>query len=126
MDFPGLGRLYRQISQESLRFSMKPLTDIGKLWPAYIQLKTGIGPFNKYLHLIGRSNSPYCECGAVDTATHYILHCSQYKNERRRLKRSGGTWELNNLFCTKTGRKDLLAFVEATRRLVGSDEANGG
>ena len=105
---------------------MKPIADIGKFWPAYIQLKTGIGPFNKYLHLIGRFNSPYCKCGALDTATHYILHCSHYRNERQRLKRSGGTWDLNYLFCTKIGRKSLLAFIGATGRLVDGDKANSG
>lgn len=40
-----------------------------------VQLITGHGNFNCYLHRIGRRDSPDCACGEEDTAAHVLFSC---------------------------------------------------
>lgn len=111
-NYAGLGRLYRQISQDSLRFQFKPFVDIKDFWPIYIQLKTGIGPFANYLNMIGKSVTPFCRCGKSETSVHIIRFCSLYKEQRKDLFKSTKTLDLCVLFCTKSGIESLLRFID--------------
>ena len=55
------------------------------------QLRTGHCGLNRYLHRVGRKNSPYCQCGyGKETVEHYLLECRNFREERKKLKREVG------------------------------------
>lgn len=118
IDHTGLGRLYRQISRYSLRFHTKVDFDFQSRWPIYIQLKTGVGPFKRYLYLIGKSETALCPCGsgAQQTYLHIIMHCARYRALRsEHLRRRVQPFNATTLFCTNVGKKALLEFLQASQ-----------
>lgn len=118
IDYTGLGRLYRQISRYSLRFHTKVNFDFQSSWPIYIQLKTGVGPFKRYLYLIGKSDTALCPCGsgAQQTSLHIILHCARFRALRSEyLRRMVQPFNATTLFCTNVGKKALLEFLQVSQ-----------
>lgn len=87
----------------------------GSNWPIYIQLKTGVGPFKRYLYLIGKSETALCPCGsgAQQTSLHIIMHCARYRALRsEHLRRRVQPFNATTLFCTNVGKKALLEFLQ--------------
>ena len=118
IDCTGLGRLYRQISRYSLRFRTKVDFDFQSSWSIYIQLKTGVGPFKRYLYLIGKSDTALCPCGsgAQQTSMHIIMQCARYRAPRSEyLRRKVQPFNATTLFCTTEGKRALLKFLETSR-----------
>ena len=118
IDYTGLGRLYRQISRYSLRFHTKVNFDFQSSWPIYIQLKTGVGPFKRYLYLIGKSDTALCPCGsgAQQTSLHVVMHCARYRALRSEyLRQRVQPFNATTLFCTKVGKEALLEFLQASQ-----------
>lgn len=116
IDYTGLGRLYRQISRYSLRFHTKVNFDFQSSWPIYIQLKTGVGPFKRYLYLIGKSDTALCPCGsgAQQTSLHIIMKCARFRALRsEHLRKRGQPFNATTLFCTNAGKKALFEFLQA-------------
>ena len=52
-----------------------------------IQLRTGYARLNEYLHKINIVDSNKCQCGQIESISHYLLECSLYENERENLRR---------------------------------------
>jgi ribonuclease HI len=54
-----------------------------------IQLRTGHIALNKYLHKIGKADSPQCpECrNTSETVHHYLFRCPAYSDQRKRLEK---------------------------------------
>ena len=52
-----------------------------------IQLRTGYARLNEYLHKINIVDSNKCQCGQIQSISHYLLECSLYEKERENLKR---------------------------------------
>jgi ribonuclease HI len=51
------------------------------------RLRSGYIGLKKYHHQIGVSESPLCDrCGVEETATHYLLECVKFEDERARLQ----------------------------------------
>jgi ribonuclease HI len=118
IDRTGLGKLYRQISRYSLRFHTKVNFDFQSTWPIYIQLKTGVGPFKRYLYLIGKSDTALCPCGsgAQQTSLHILMHCARFRALRSEyLRKRVQPFNATTLFCTKVGKKALLEFLQASQ-----------
>jgi hypothetical protein len=60
-----------------------------------VQLRTGHCGLNHYLHRFGLKNTPYCECGyGKETVEHFLLQCPKYTEQRRRLRREVGGWNM--------------------------------
>ena len=53
-----------------------------------IQLRTGYARLNKYLHKINIVDCNKCQCGQIESISHYLLECSLYENERENLRRN--------------------------------------
>ena len=51
----------------------------------HAQLRLGCSALNFDLHRKNIVESPLCACGAVETASHYLLHCPNYQNLRQQL-----------------------------------------
>ena len=49
------------------------------------KLRTGYC-LNEYLHKIGVVDTPYCECGEIESCEHYIMECSETQDLRERLR----------------------------------------
>ena len=49
------------------------------------KLRTGYC-LNEYLHKIGIVDTPYCECGEIESFEHYIIECSETQDLRERLR----------------------------------------
>jgi len=104
---------------------------------AIIQLKTGHGYFNSYLVRIPNSGviSNACSCSSTSqTPEHLLLSCSNYKVQRKELKRALKK-ELGNLpltipilLYTTKGLKALAIFLSstqiATRARQNQDQAH--
>ena len=50
------------------------------------QLRSGYVMLNDYKHSIGLSDSPFCDCGQVETVAHYLEECHLHEDTRERLK----------------------------------------
>ena len=53
------------------------------------QLRTGyVGlHVNEYLHKCNIKDSNNCECGGIETVSHYLLECPKYENEREKMRK---------------------------------------
>lgn len=118
----GLGKHYRRVKRDQLRFTYKPDPDLAKAprptLSAYYQLLFGIGYLKAYLKQTNRTSFEECRCGYYRHSTsHLLLSCSNYTKERQTLRKAlrGQPLALPTLFSTKVGRKALLAFIEKTR-----------
>ena len=40
---------------------------------------------NEYRHKIGQSETPLCQCGALETVEHFLLYCSETEEKRQEL-----------------------------------------
>ena len=84
------------------------------------QLRTGHCPLNKYLHRVGRRESPECGCGyGEETVEHFLLECPRYSIQRRALRGKVGVMEMN--MATLLGRygvfKHTMEFIRDTKRM---------
>ena len=49
---------------------------------AVAQLRTGYVRLNEYLCRVKSIESNTCQCGEIETVTHYLLHCPLFEEER--------------------------------------------
>ena len=118
----GLGRLYRQISRDSLSFSLRPKSSIINLpkniISAYIQLKTGKGLLKAFQYQICKvpDNKCFCLAASKQDTRHLLLECKVYETERAKLKRllKNIPLALNVLLCTTKGQEALAWFLQET------------
>jgi ribonuclease HI/exonuclease III len=117
----GLGTHYQRVCQDSLNFrpSLYTIALPRRHQSAYTQLKLGIGFLKAYQRLIGKASDNLCSrCSrGKETTTHLVLYCSEYAIERQRLRKAlrGQLLSLQTLFCTKSGREALEAYLISTR-----------
>jgi len=119
----GLGKHYQTISQDSLRFSFKPvfLQLPRKHQTAYIQLKTGIGYLRSYQFTIKKTpfNTCFGNCRSRQTTWHLVLECWTYNAQRallrKALERVRLPLTLRTLFGTLKGRKALQTYLLDTK-----------
>lgn len=88
-----------------------------QLASTFYQLKFGHGYLKAYLARIGKSDSPRCSCGAIQTAEHLLLSCKWYRLDRRQLKETLDEDKLTLplLLHTKKGIAATLTFLESTK-----------
>ena len=90
-----------------------------KIASAFYQLKIGHGYFKSYLNRIGKSESSACTCNGYvkQTPKHLLLHCRNYKSERRKMIDEMGASQptMATLLHTKKGISLTLKFIEETR-----------
>ena len=55
---------------------------------AVAQLRTGFIRLNEYLHKIGAVDSNKCQCGEIESISHYLLDCQLFENEREIMRNS--------------------------------------
>ncbi|XP_006460031.1 hypothetical protein AGABI2DRAFT_56609, partial [Agaricus bisporus var. bisporus H97] len=92
-----------------------------------IQIRSGHIPINAYLKRFKKRDNDYCDNCLTntnrilpETVNHYILDCPTYNTERDELKRKLGranAVDLERLFKTEKGTRELLNFLDATKRL---------
>ena len=85
-----------------------------------VQLRTGHCGLNKYLHSIGATHSPYCECGyGKETVEHYLLECNKYRDQRKRmrLELKKGKMTVARLLGDPKAIKHTMKYVKETARL---------
>jgi hypothetical protein len=87
---------------------------------AFYQLKLGHGYNKAYLFCIGKTDSPRCSCGALQTPEYLLLSCKWLRQDRRILHHdlSNARLTLPLLLNTKQGIQATLAFI--TRTKVGT------
>jgi len=130
----GLGKAYRKISGNLLRFKRNPeiLHVPRKCQSAYIQLKTGIGYLKPYFRLIGRCTDNKCfgTCNYKQTTKHLILDCKNYKTARKTLykalEKAGLPVSLQNIFGTRKGKEALGEFLVTTEICTANWFTNAG
>ncbi|KAJ3572025.1 hypothetical protein NP233_g3370 [Leucocoprinus birnbaumii] len=91
-----------------------------------VQLRSGHLPINVYLKRIGKRQDDKCDwCQEnlgreiPETVNHFVLDCPAYANERHILARRIGRdnmCELQRIMTTEEGTRELLNFLDATRR----------
>ena len=119
----GLGRTYRLTSRDSLTFSLRPRPTIINLpkpiLSAFIQLKTGKGLLKSFQFAIQKADDDKCFCNGAkrQDTRHLLLECKEFDRERKNMKKDlkGIPLGLNVLFCTPTGHKALVGFLEETK-----------
>lgn len=85
-----------------------------------VRLRTEHCGLNKYLHRIGREESPICPCGeAEETVQHFLLVCLNYKEERQELRRKvgAGGMKLEKLLGSSKHIVNTLEFMKDTKRM---------
>jgi len=85
-----------------------------------IQLRTGHVPLQAYLYRFKLAETSSCSsCGnEPETVCHYLMHCSAYDEQRRRLRRTLGRDQSLGLEILGDQRrmKALLDYINDTRR----------
>ena len=54
---------------------------------AVAQLRTGYARLNEYLHKVNVKESNKCQCGAVESVSHYLLFCPLFEKEREDMRK---------------------------------------
>src|SRR5882724_9050636 len=84
-----------------------------------VQLRTGHIPLQKYLHRIGKVDSPKClACQTQDEMVqHYLLNCPAYRTQRGHLERAmqRAAWSIKVLLVNPKAFPHLLQYMNATR-----------
>jgi ribonuclease HI len=90
------------------------------------QIRSGHLPTNTYLKRFKKQDDDYCDnClknsnwMIPETIKHYILDCPAYDDSREELKRRTGranTVDLERLFWTEIGTRELLNYIDSTGR----------
>lgn len=90
------------------------------------QLRSGYLLVNSYLKKIGKKEEDHCDwCKEEEgreipeTIHHFVLDCNAHAYERFDLKRKLGLediGEIKDIFATEKGTRELLNFLDATRR----------
>ena len=128
---------------KSKRYQRMKLTDPKSPSPTYIklisqlprktaslitQLRTGHVPLNKYLHRIGRAQSPTCQACRMDIESthHYILQCPAYEEHRHKLRfETGGyTLDIRRLMTKPKPLAALIKFIARTHRFDNTNNLN--
>ncbi|KAF8875641.1 hypothetical protein BD779DRAFT_1388290, partial [Infundibulicybe gibba] len=87
-----------------------------------IQLRTGHIPLNKHLHRIKKAESPMCahpQCANTkETATHFILHCPKYREQRHTLLKAtkNKARDFYKLLSLKEHLPHLYRYINDTKR----------
>ncbi|OAX31072.1 hypothetical protein K503DRAFT_704273 [Rhizopogon vinicolor AM-OR11-026] len=112
-----MNRLDSELLQRS--FVKLTATFPKRLTSLYMSLRTGHTPLNKYLHRIGKIESPHClHCqGIEETMHHFLLSCPFYQRERHIL--------INTLGRKASSIPFLLTDTNATPHLVQYINASG-
>ncbi|CAK5280784.1 unnamed protein product [Mycena citricolor] len=86
------------------------------------QLRAGHVPLARYLHRIGKTDSPTCPyCHRADeTVAHYLLACPAHEEERRRMNEMGGrsTLSVARLLTDPKTIPHLMRYLAETRRFA--------
>ena len=65
-----------------------------KALSAYTWMRTNRGPQLEWLHRIGKTDSPLCPCGEIQSGDHVIFHCTAHRVARTALLGpTDHTWE---------------------------------
>jgi ribonuclease HI len=87
---------------------------------SFFQLKLGHGYIKSYLYRIGLIPNRICICGSIETTSHLLLNCRDYKEQRAILAKGIldelGTRQLNLslIMHTEIGIRHLLVFLKET------------
>ena len=107
---------------------LKLMREVSKLQASTIfQLRSKHVPLRRYLHRIGKTDSPLCEmCGhGEETVHHFLFDCPTHDHARFKLGHKLG--QLSKLIqCLLGSRRALellLLYVHETRRLHGHQES---
>jgi ribonuclease HI len=89
-----------------------------------VQLRTGHIALNKYMHKIGKTNSPICaQCqNAQETVHHYLFRCPAYNEQRKRMEKAlkRGANSIRTLLGGHKAMKHLFRYIHDTKRFVKS------
>jgi ribonuclease HI len=89
-----------------------------------IQLRTGHIALNKYLHKIGKADSPLCpECRHTsETVHHYLFRCPAFSEQRKRLEKKlkRGANSVRTLLGGHKAIKHLFRYIHDTKRFEKS------
>ena len=83
------GHLRRILSREGTEAGPKLYNNIAdrRSVLTLVQLRTGYCALNKYLHRIGKKDSPKCTCThGIESVEHYLLDCPKYQVQRAELR----------------------------------------
>ena len=79
------GRFLRKI-KDNIKSESHVDTGSRKMNSLIHRLRLGHAGLNKYMHMIGKSDTDLCmHCGDEETIEHYLLDCDQYYGERLKL-----------------------------------------
>lgn len=85
-----------------------------------MQLRTGHAPLNKFLHKIGKAESPMCPACEMEEedVSHYLLRCPRYDTYRLKIQQHyrRHTIPKSTLLATPGAMKFLFEFVNKTKR----------
>ena len=82
---------------------------------AYTWMRTDKGPQRKWLHLLGKADSPFCQCDDQEpqTGDHLTFQCPLHDQARKTLIPGRQSWEdLDNPHWIKTGPNEKVDGVE--------------
>jgi ribonuclease HI len=89
-----------------------------------IQLRTGHAPLNKYLHKIGKADSPICPAchNTEETVHHFLIQCPEYKTQRQQLEKKlkRGAKSMRTLLSKPKALPPLFRFINETKRLTST------
>ena len=60
---------------------------------AYTWMCTNKGPQREWLHVLGKADSPLCDCGEVQSGEHITFHCPSHQIARQALLGNASSWE---------------------------------
>ena len=78
----------RDLYEKMPSLNPRPLYDHPSklMFSIFIQLRTGYSTLNNYRHKMGQTNiTPLCECGQIESETHFLLECHLYEQERQEM-----------------------------------------
>ena len=75
------------------------------------QLVTGHTSLRRHLYLMGKVDSPNCECGEPQEAVHLLTNCYEYRYERMR---AFGHFELRPSEIREYSLRKVLRFAKYT------------
>ena len=56
-------------------------------------MRTNRGPQREWLHGLRKIDSPYCDCGEIQSGEHLTFHCPLHHTARHALLGDANTWE---------------------------------
>lgn len=89
----------------------------------FSRLRTGCTPLNAYLHKIGARDTSACECGDVETISHFLFDCERWEMQRKDLREiNNERWrDLSYFLGGWTDKKQDGKFIDGDRRRFRPD-----